>query len=92
MTGLEHQIDFITMLLKVLAALIGVIGSGFCWWASNISKDVKELRIQKLDCNAQYANKADNADSHHRIWNKLDAHDKDISSMQADIKALGGRR
>lgn len=92
MTGLEHQIDFITLLLQVLAALFGVIFAGAAWWASGLSKDVKTLMIQKLDCNAQYANKADNAESHHRIWGKLDAHDKDISSMQADIKALGGRR
>lgn len=92
MTGLEHQIDFITLLLKVMAALLGIIAAGFGWWASGLSKDVKALIIQKLDCNAQYANKNDNAESHHRIWNKLEAHEKDISTMKADIKALRGGR
>ena len=92
MTGIEHQIDFITLLLKVLASLIGVIGAGFGWWPAGLAKDVKALTIQKLDCNTQYANKNDNAESHHRIWNKLESHDKDIASMKADIKALGGGR
>ena len=92
MTGIEHQIDFMTLLLKVLAVLLGVIAAGFGWWASGLSNDVKALIIQKLDCNTQYANKNDNAESHRRIWNKLDGHDKDISSMKADIKALGGGR
>ena len=66
MTGIEHQIDFITLLLKVLAVLLGVIATGFGWWATGLSKDVKALIIQKLDCNTQYANKNDNAESHHR--------------------------
>ena len=61
-TGIEHQIDFITLLLKVLASLIGVIGAGFGWWAAGLAKDVKALTIQKLDCNTQYANKNDNAE------------------------------
>ena len=50
MTGIEHQIDFITLLLKVLAVLLGVIATGFgWWWATGLSKDVKALIIQKLD-------------------------------------------
>ena len=46
MTGIEHQIDFITLLLKVLAVLLGVIATGFGWWATGLSKDVKALIIQ----------------------------------------------
>ena len=92
MTGFEHQLDSISLLLQIVSALLFAIAAGFGWWASNISKDVKELRIQKLDCNAQYANKADNADSHHRIWNKLDAHDKDLTALKADVSSLKGQR
>lgn len=86
MTGIEHQIDFITLLLKVLAVLLGVIATGFgWWWATGLSKDVKALIIQKLDCNTQYANKNDNAESHHRIWNKLENHDKELTALKADV-------
>lgn len=92
MSGIEHQIDFVTLLLKGMAALLGIIATGFGWWATGLSKDVKALIVQKLDCNTQYANRNDNAESHHRIWNKLENHDKDIASIKADIKALGERR
>lgn len=91
MTGIEHQIDFITLLLKVLAVLLGVIATGFGWWATGLSKDVKALIIQKLDCNTQYANKNDNAESHHRIWNKLENHDKELTALKADVSSLKGK-
>ena len=92
MTGIEHQIDFITLLLKVLAVLLGVIATGFgWWWATGLSKDVKALIIQKLDCNTQYANKNDNAESPHRIWNKLENHDKELTALKADVSSLKGK-
>lgn len=77
------SLDFMQVMLALIAGLLSILGTAFGWWLSKLSAKVDALMQIRQDCITRFADKARNSEDHRRLWTRVDDLDRRITTVEA---------
>ena len=77
------EIDFMQVMLALIAGLLSILGAAFGWWFSKLSAKVDALMQIRQDCIMRFAEKSRNSEDHRRLWVKIDEQERRITTLEA---------